>query len=101
MLEKKSRRTNRHGGPRPGSGRPKGRKDAKTLEIEAEARPYGHFALKALVRLVKCSKSDSVRVAAAIAILDRGYGRPRQAVALTDPDGNALEVTVRRVLVRP
>lgn len=100
MVEKQSKSISRRGGKRPGSGRPKGRKDAKTLEIEAAAKRYAGDMLKALVHVAKKSKSDSARVAAAIAVLDRGYGRPHQAVALTDPDGNTLEVLVKRVLVK-
>jgi phage terminase small subunit len=53
-----------------------------------------------LVSVAKKSESDSARVAAANAILDRGYGKPRQAVEhsgsigtydLTKLDDDALD----------
>lgn len=37
-------------------------------------------------------KAERNRVAAAIALLDRGYGKPRQALEHSGPDGAALPV---------
>ena len=100
-IEKQSNRRGDRGGRRPGAGRPKGRKDTKTLQIEAAAREFTVAALGALQQIAKKGKSESARVAAATALLDRGWGRPRQALALTDADGGPLEVLVRRVIVKP
>jgi hypothetical protein len=91
--EKESNKTKR-GGARPGAGRPKGRKSSKTLEIEAMAKEYAGDALKALVAVAGESKNDSARVAAATALLDRGYGRPRQALEHTG------EVAVEMLAIR-
>lgn len=91
--EKKSKGISRRGGQRPGAGRPKGRKDAKTLEIEAAAKEYAGDALRALVKVATKGKSEGSRVAAAVALLDRGYGRPRQAVEHSGPQGGPIEVT--------
>lgn len=94
--EKESNKTKR-GGARPGAGRPKGRKSSKTLEIEAKAKLYAGDALQALVDVAQNSENDSARVSAAQAILDRGYGKPRQALEHTGEDGGpvAIDVTHR------
>lgn len=63
------------------SGNPAGRK-AKTdaeREVEALARKHGRSAIK---RLSEWMKSDNAKasVSAATALLDRGYGKPKQAI---------------------
>jgi hypothetical protein len=63
------------GNPR---GRPK--KTEQVIEIEAMARQYAPQAMEALVKIAMTGKSDSARVAASIAILDRAFGRPRQSL---------------------
>ena len=99
--EKKSKGISRRGGKRPGAGRPKGRKDAKTLEIEEAAKEYAGDALRALVKVATKGKSEGSRVAAAVALLDRGYGKPRQALEHSGSGGGPLELTVIRRIVRP
>jgi hypothetical protein len=47
------------------------------IEIEALARRY---APQVLVKIATTGKSDSARVAAATAILDRAFGRPSQTL---------------------
>ena len=47
-------------------------------QITALARRYGSAAIKALVRLLKKGRTESARLHAAVALLDRGYGRPPQ-----------------------
>jgi hypothetical protein len=61
------------------SGNPRGRpkKTEQVIEIEAMARRYAPQAMEALVKIATTGKSDSARVAAATAILDRAFGRPR------------------------
>jgi len=72
-----------HGGMREGSGRPVGAGNKATSELKLNlselAREYTIDALDALVDVMKSGKSDSARIAAATAILDRGYGRPTTA----------------------
>ena len=46
------------------------------------AREYTNDALGTLVEVMQSSQSDSARIAAATAILDRGYGRPTKTTAL-------------------
>lgn len=55
-------------------GRPKENNEAKQL-----ARKHGKSALKRLVELIH-SEDERVAVAASQAVLDRGYGKPAQAV---------------------
>jgi hypothetical protein len=84
------------GGARPGAGRPKGSRDAATKAQQATisdiARRHTVEAVEALLDVMR-SGSDSARVAAANSILDRGYGKPVQAVEHTGKDGEALPFT--------
>ena len=71
------------GGKRVGAGRRKGAKDKATLEQGAAlselARIHTKAALETLVSVARSSESDAARVSAAVAILDRGYGKPPQS----------------------
>lgn len=72
------------GGARPGAGRPKGAKDRLTREagatISEMARAYTDVAIAALARIAEHGESESAQVAAANALLDRGYGKASQPV---------------------
>jgi hypothetical protein len=61
------------------SGNPKGRPSMKG-EVETLARTYTVEALETLADLMRNGTSDNVRMAAATALLNRGWGLPRQAV---------------------
>ena len=69
-----------HGGMREGSGRPAGAVNRATSELKLNlselARQHTNDALDTLVEVMKSGQSDAARIAAATAILDRGYGRP-------------------------
>jgi len=75
-----------HGGMREGSGRPAGAVNKATSELKLNlselAREYTNDALRALVGVMNTSQSDSARITAATAILDRGYGRPTKTTSL-------------------
>jgi hypothetical protein len=75
-----------HGGMREGSGRPAGAVNKATSELKLNlselAREYTQDALNAIVGVMNTSLSDSARIAAATAILDRGYGRPTKTTSL-------------------
>ena len=75
-----------HGGIREGSGRPAGAVNKATSELKLNlselAREYTNDALDTLVDVMKSGQSESARIAAATAILDRGYGRPTKATSL-------------------
>jgi hypothetical protein len=55
------------------SGRPK-----EVAEVKALARQHTVIAIETLVRICNAGDKDSARVAAAIALLDRGWGKPGQ-----------------------
>ena len=75
-----------HGGIREGSGRPVGAVNKATSELKLNlselAREYTNDALETLSEVMKSGQSDSARIAAATAILDRGYGRPTKITSL-------------------
>ena len=72
------------------SGRPRG--DARVKEL---ARQYTDLAIQALV---KALDSEKTCVAAAVALLDRGYGKPAQEI--TGPDGGELITRIDIHLVK-
>jgi hypothetical protein len=93
------------GGRREGAGRPKGSKDKKARsapviiasveekrELRAAAREYTDDALNTLAEICKTSDSDTARVSAANALLDRGYGKPLQQIEAGAP-GNFSHMT--------
>lgn len=61
-------------------GRPKGSVNKVTADIRAAARVYTNDALATLAQIMKAGESEAARVAAANSILDRGFGKPRQAL---------------------
>jgi hypothetical protein len=61
------------------SGNPKGRPSIKG-EVETLARTYTVEAIETLADLMRNGASDNVRMAAANALLNRGWGLPRQAI---------------------
>lgn len=69
------------GGYRPGAGRPPGSPNKsiteQTKNISELARSYTLEALETLVDVARNGRSDASRVAAANALLDRGFGKPK------------------------
>jgi hypothetical protein len=61
-------------------GRPKGALNKATAQIKELAQEYAPAALAELARLAREAESEQARVAACNAILDRGYGKPSQAI---------------------
>lgn len=82
-----------HGGMREGSGRPLGSVNKATKALKSNlselAREYTQDSLMTLVDVMQSSPSDSARIAAATAILDRGYGRPAITQA-SNPTGHRI-----------
>lgn len=72
------------GGKRTGAGRPAGAENRATAETKRAlselAAGHADAAISALAYIAQHGQSESARVSAAVAILDRGFGRPRQAV---------------------
>jgi hypothetical protein len=70
-------------------------------EIRSLARSHTRTALNVLVAVMRNTKATPpARVAAANALLDRGWGKPTQAIG---NDENALELIhrIERVIVHP
>lgn len=80
------------GGKREGAGRPKGVPNKVVPEVKLAAREYTAQALERLAKVMLESDSDAAVVSACNALLDRGWGKPAQA--LTGDDGKALTFTV-------
>lgn len=82
------------GGKRPGAGRPAGRRnkatDAELESLSTLAKQHTAAALQTLVNIAANSESDAARVAAANSILDRGYGKPTQALEHSGKGGAPL-----------
>jgi len=71
-------------------GRRKGTANKATAGIKAAFQKHGYELVKALLALCK-SDDERVRLSAIQAALDRGWGKPAQAVAITgDPDSPVI-----------
>jgi hypothetical protein len=92
-----------HGGKRTGAGRKPGAVSKVKRALSEMAREYGDEALQTLVSLMKGGESDQVRLSAANAILDRGYGKPPASLEVTGADGGPIqtqEVSPRERIAR-
>jgi hypothetical protein len=71
------------GGTRQGAGRPAGSNNRATVDMKSRlsalAREHTHTAFDALLDVCKNGTSETARIAAATALLDRGFGKPREA----------------------
>lgn len=71
----------KRGGKRPGAGRPPGSKTKVGADLRVAAQQYSDEALKTLVEVMRNKKTGgAARAAAANAVLDRGYGKPKQEI---------------------
>lgn len=78
-------------------------KDPTKQMVKELARQYTEVALNTLVKLMNKSKSDQIKLDAAEAILNRGWGKPAQAIVGGGPDEPPVNVIsrVERVFIRP
>jgi hypothetical protein len=73
------------------SGNPGGR--PKVLaDVQELARQYAPAAIVELARLALKAKNETARIAAIRELLDRGYGRSRQAVEVSAPAGDPIKM---------
>ena len=80
------------------SGNPGGRRDTK--ELRELARTYTEDAIRTVAELMLSdSTPPNVRIQAADLLLNRGWGRPVQAIE--GPDGESLFTGIQVTLVRP
>jgi hypothetical protein len=90
--QRKIKMTNTHGGRRVGSGRPLGSVNRATVDAKARlselAKQHCVLALEVLASIAENGQSETARIAAACALLDRGFGKPREAgiSQYADPD---------------
>jgi hypothetical protein len=68
-----------HGGQRAGAGRPAGRVSEVKLTLSQLAREHSGEAFKTLVDICRNGTSETARITAAVALLDRGFGKPLKA----------------------
>lgn len=88
-----------HGGPRPGAGRKPGKVSKAKLDIAERAKRYGEAALLTLAEIMTDTDAPhSARVAAANALLDRGYGKPTQGVEMSGDVGLGVTLVTRRIV---
>lgn len=78
------------GGKRAGAGRKPGAVSKAKRELAEMAKGHAERALSVLAEIMVSSESDAARVSAANSILDRGYGRPFQAVHHSGPGGGPI-----------
>lgn len=70
------------GGARVNAGRKPGVPNKITADIKALAQQYGAEAVDTLVEIMRKPGNDTTRVAASKELIDRGYGKAIQSVAL-------------------
>ena len=66
------------------------------INIESLARSYTETAIQTLGGIASNGESEAARVSASIALLDRGWGKPKQDTT-AKVDGE-LRVTIRKML---
>jgi hypothetical protein len=71
------------------SGNPGGVSEVRR-EMQELARLHSVEAIETAVRIMRTGKSETNRLAAVSIILDRGWGKPKQSVAVED-QGRTLE----------
>lgn len=73
------------GGARPGAGRKAGGTNSVPPDIKQLARRYAGESIQTVYNVMKKSKLEGNRIAAAQILMDRGFGKPSQALT-GDPD---------------
>jgi hypothetical protein len=89
-----------HGGKRSGAGRKPGAVSKAKRELAEMAKDKAERALEVLAEIMESGESDAARVSAANSILDRGYGRPFQAVQLSGNPESPVQM-VQHVVIDP
>jgi hypothetical protein len=64
--------------------------------LRSLARGHTELCIKVLAGIAQNGQNDAARVAAAVALLDRGWGKPAQPQ--TGEDGGDLRITIRRII---
>jgi hypothetical protein len=69
-------------------------------EIKSLARSHTATAMSALAGIAQNGQSESARVAASVALLDRGWGKPAQPIAGDDESPLTIQL-INRVIKKP
>ena len=80
------------------SGNPGGR-SKESARIKALAASHAESCIKKLVKIMETSEDEKTVIAAAQALMDRGLGKPAQAIIGGDEDDPAIKVVGRIELV--
>ncbi|MBN7763381.1 hypothetical protein JYP52_19745 [Nitratireductor aquibiodomus] len=92
----------KHGGARPGAGRKPGKVGAAKRALSEMAKGHAEDAIQTLAAIHADREAPSAaRVSAAVAILDRAYGKPPQMLDLTSSDGSMSPKPTRIEFVAP
>lgn len=83
-----------HGGRRAGAGRKPGVVSKAKRDLASRAKDLADQALATLADIMINGESETARISAANAILDRGYGRPMQAHEVSGPDGGEIPISI-------
>jgi len=81
------------------SGNPGGRPKKDRHIVRDAARAHTEEAVETLVNLMRNGKQEVTRINACIAILDRGWGKPAQAITGGDEDDPPLRTIARIELI--
>jgi DNA-binding transcriptional MerR regulator len=69
------------------AGRPKGSMNADKLELSARCRVNDERHIEILERIAQFSANEGYQLAAIRDLMDRGHGKPRQAIEGSGPGG--------------
>lgn len=70
-------------------------------EIRSLARSYTEMAIQSLAGIAQNGESESARVAAINALLDRGWGKPAQPISGDDENPLKIIQRIETVIVDP
>ncbi len=75
------------------------RKLPREIDVKSLARSYTKIAVETLGGIAGQGVSESARVAASIALLDRGWNKPASSVEHTGKDGaEDIRVVIRTII---
>ena len=86
---------------------------SERASLKIQAQKHVSVAIAGLVRIMRTSKSDSLRVSAINMLLDRGYGKPPQSLDVAvwdaiplpeirdDMSAEEIEAAYRELIKRP
>jgi len=80
-------------------GRPAKTEEERTLDAMCKAKTLD--ALDVLLSIMSNGENERNRMAAALAIIERGHGKPVQPTTIGNPDGSKMDMNMTVTLVKP